>query len=407
MNCLVRAASTATEADCDRINGTRCSFYVPKPVTLSDVQRMFPFDGTYHFRAKVSGASVGAPTIESLWLDLTDPQTEISTSKSGDTLEILALALSLPNVDHDENLADVQQYLDSIRQEMPELADRPKRQEIKTIGKDKRNFAAVGDKLKTGVAQVFQKIQKAAQKSTEGNLSIESVTAGVTNLWSSIAKQTMGMFNQQNALSDVAEENLAELSDLLGISFMPSNNEHEHLLRDLWDCLFNLDGNNTFVHSGDKWKEAGFQKADPTSDLKQSGILALRAMLHMALSNPEKTQEMLLANKVNTKTKYPFAIVGVNITLLLSELLNLKDNKYITQQGVGYWSMFEDPGAFYEIFCLCFFHMNATWKERQAVRADFGKLISEIKTIVTKTLARNPSSVMDFRMIAIDEGMIS
>jgi ELMO/CED-12 family len=43
---------------------------------------------------------------------------------------------------------------------------------------------------------------------------------------------------------------------------------------------------------------------------------------------PLKAQAMLNANKLNTKTNYPFAIVGINITLLLAELLNLRDQRY-------------------------------------------------------------------------------
>jgi len=407
VNATVRAASCAGDRsglDCEGLSGTRCSFYAPAPVTLAHIQRLFPFDGTYHFRAKASGKSVGLPRVENVWVDLTDPRKEIAVPSGANELEILALALDLPAVSEEESTGDTLQYLEAVKQEMPQ-GERPKRQAIEPLrrkggagaGGAANMAAAVGDRLKTGVTDVFKKIGAATQKIDASN---------AANLWNSLAKHTLGIFGQSaSVLSDQAESNLAELSDLLDIAFMPANKEHVTLLRDLFSCLF-VGSDVAFSLTGDKWKEAGFQKADPTADLKQSGILALRSMLHMGLTHSKETQEMVQANKVNTKTKDPFAIVGVNITLLLAELLHLRDNKYMFQQGVGYWALFEDPSAYYEMFSLCFFHMNATWVQRQAVRADFGKLVSEVKEIVTRTLKRSPTNLNEFRLIGIDEGLV-
>lgn len=64
----------------------------------------------------------------------------------------------------------------------------------------------------------------------------------------------------------------------------------------------------------------------------------------------------------------------MNVTLLLSEVLNLRDHKYLSTQA-GYWEMFESIDSYFEIFCLLFFHIDMTWKETNAVRADFSKII--------------------------------
>lgn len=397
VHCEVRGTGAIDEG----VNGTRCSFYAgPPPVTLGQIERLFPFEGRFHFRQRVSGKSVKLTNTESVWLDLTDARKELQGPLPGqEALEILALALELPVVSEEESRQDVQQYLEEVAQEMPGLAaqDRPRRHAVESA-KQKMGVQA---KLKQGAASVFKHISQAAQKT-----SLESVSSGVSSLWNSIAKQTRDIFTGGSVLSDQAEGNLAELSDLLGQgALVASDAGHVDLMRDLWECLFPR-CSDTFALRSDKWKEAGFQGPDPTADLKSTGLLAVRAMLHMGLSHPEKTQEVLQANRVNTKTKYPFAIVCVNITLLLAEILNLRDCKYMSSQA-GYWSMFEEQEAFFDMFCICFFHMNATWVARQAVRADFGRLIGEIKSIAASTLARNPLSVMDFRMIAIDEGMVS
>lgn len=48
----------------------------------------------------------------------------------------------------------------------------------------------------------------------------------------------------------------------------------------------------------------------------------------------KKCQEMVVANKENIKTNYPFAIVCVNLTLLLIDALSVRDSKYLSVQGM-------------------------------------------------------------------------
>jgi hypothetical protein len=114
---------------------------------------------------------------------------------------------------------------------------------------------------------------------------------------------------------------------------------------------------------------------------------------------------MLTRNKANIKANYPFAIVGINITLLLGELLSLRDHKYLSAQS-GYWELFEDGNAFFELFCVCFLHIDSVWTNRKATRADFAKIIGETRALVTEALAQNPKSVMDFKYAAADSGMV-
>jgi hypothetical protein len=57
---------------------------------------------------------------------------------------------------------------------------------------------------------------------------------------------------------------------------------------------------------------------------------------------------MIEKNKQNMKSNYPFAIVGVNLCLLLIDLLNLRDQKYLSAQA-GYWEIFEDKSSFFEV----------------------------------------------------------
>jgi len=78
------------------------------------------------------------------------------------------------------------------------------------------------------------------------------------------------------------------------------------------------------------------------------------------------------------QANYPFAIVGINLTLLLIDLLALREQKYLTTNA-RYWSTFEDDAAFFELFCIAFLHMDHIWAAQGAVRTDFGRLIGEVK----------------------------
>ena len=128
-------------------------------------------------------------------------------------------------------------------------------------------------------------------------------------------------------------------------------------------------------------------------------------MVYMGQTYPGKFQTMLINNRENVKAKYPFAIVAVNVTLLLSELFNIRDQKYFGVQA-NYWAMFEDVNSFFEVFCATFFHIDSTWTIRNATRAHFASIIGDAKSIVSQVLFRAPQSSIHFKQIANDVGML-
>jgi hypothetical protein len=225
-------------------------------------------------------------------------------------------------------------------------------------------------------------------------------------------------------LTDEAEELLSNLSDKLSSRYDDNDPEHLALLSGLWTGLF---AGSPFERNSIRWKEAGFQGPDPVKDLKQSGILALECMLYMSKNYTQRTQTMLNTQKPNAATNYPFAIVGVNTTLLLATIISLKDQRYLSAQAC-YWKFFEAPEAFYELFVVCFFHLDHLWRHRKATRADFSRIIGiwfcnvfvcfvllshvlttttgEIKVLITNSLNRAPKSIEDLKYIAQEESMV-
>ena len=116
-------------------------------------------------------------------------------------------------------------------------------------------------------------------------------------------------------------------------------------------------------------------------------------------------KEITVKNEKNVKTNYPFAIVGVNVCSLLIELLNLRDCMYLSTQA-GYWGIFEDKNAFYEIFCMMFFHLDCQWTRNAMIRSQFGELISELRNLLNRIFERGPRSLQQFKEIGFDEGLM-
>ena len=263
-----------------------------------------------------------------------------------------------------------------------------------------------------GADKAITVAQTAASSASKVTSSIfSSVSSFASSASSNLTQAASGIFGaneKNNVLSEQAEENLARLGELIEDKLCNSN-EHSDLLENLWvSFLDKLDGSTPFVRHGRKWRLMGWQTDDPALDLKQSGTLAIRSMIHMAHHYPDKSVIMLSRNRENTKNKYPFAIVGVNITLLLADLLQLKAQGYLGLNKKGFrprWELFEDPISFYEIFVICFIYMDFLWTQSDAVRSDFGKLVQQIKTTVLKVLAKEPNSLYQFKLIASEEGM--
>lgn len=77
------------------------------------------------------------------------------------------------------------------------------------------------------------------------------------------------------------------------------------------------------------------------------GILSLR----IKVQAPSRTWQALALCKAQSggrASKYPWAIVGNNITLMLADVLELKGNVFASSRR-GYWGVFERRAAYFEV----------------------------------------------------------
>jgi hypothetical protein len=78
------------------------------------------------------------------------------------------------------------------------------------------------------------------------------------------------------------------------------------------------------------WEKVGFQRKDPTTDLRQ-GIIGLVQLLYFA-TGPYRTQALQMLAASNTAVNdFPFAATSLNMTLTAIKALRARKlNKYIT-----------------------------------------------------------------------------
>lgn len=327
--------------------GGRASVLCEAPLTLRKLQDQFPFEGTFHFRQKVSGAKYGAPDCDFLWLDITDADRPLACDDN--IVEVQALLISLPDYGdcpHDSD-ALYDEYIEELNRFVP--AERQNSSEPRVP----RSSSLTSDEHAVGSASVFFKGSSGGAGSSGGNpgkpsalksiastvksstaaaknlnISLDSVKSGASSIWNKV-KATAAHLQQQaasaatdSATAKLANEMLALLAKDVNTTFSDSSPFHVQLLARLWGVQF---PGQPFARTSATWKLAGWQKDDPVADLKNSGLLAIHSMIYLGETYADVALQMLQNNQANKKNNYPFAIVGVNLTLLLAELFKLRD----------------------------------------------------------------------------------
>lgn len=177
--------------------------------------------------------------------------------------------------------------------------------------------------------------------------------------------------------SSASAAQLSQLIVLFTTPFQHSNAQHVDLLKIIWKCV---GWRQPFEPITSTWQQIGFQTSDPAADLR--GILSLHCLVYFVDRFRPFTQE---------KT-YPFAAVGVNLTLVLIDLLDLQSRNYI-QRPELYWKLFEDPDGFYEAYCLAFRTFDRFWTEEHGQQHDFPRILERTKRFMYNLFELGPNTV--------------
>lgn len=323
--------------------GPFCSYLVPNPFQSQNIIDLFPFEGAnFHFRLKVPGSVLDLEE-SYLWIDIVaDLDTMLDWNKivsDRNFIEVRVLVLDA-GFDEDVVFFDDETYQTHINECMAFLPgeERAHHSQEAQNKASSASYRSNNQQSFTDARNPPPQTSQSAASTGSGKplLDLENVQKGATNLWNAFKataeKIPMG-FNQGNAsISSAASANLNELSTLLMTTYQDDSQQHGSIMVKLWEVTFpDKDfpepvSGGQFFESND-WKQCGWQKPHPSHDLKSSGLLALRSMVYFGERCGTVSLQMINANRANTKQNYPYAIVAVNLTLLLGEIFSLRDKE--------------------------------------------------------------------------------
>jgi len=181
--------------------------------------------------------------------------------------------------------------------------------------------------------------------------------------------------------------NIEKFRTHVKILYDSANPEHETLLLELWGVSFPSETLSNRISA--QWKQLGFQGTNPQTDFRGAGIFGLRNLLFLANSYPSRFQQLVHNRAKNRHNEhYPFAITGMNLTMLIFELLGwgFKGDKTDSIVKIKLtkllFSAQQDSAShefFSELYCTTFHFFDLQWYEAKATYFDFPKILSQTK----------------------------
>jgi len=194
------------------------------------------------------------------------------------------------------------------------------------------------------------------------------------------------------------EKEIQTCEDLQALITTPYSEEtHEVLLKEMWrlaQSKMNLKGDYERESKG--WRFMGFQREDPTCDIRGGGECCLKALLYY-IANEEASRL-----KEYRDRDYPFAAAGININRMVLQILGVeKEPGTITKtpsannnnngrgtsinedfhlQKKNYLFLLNSMSTYLNFYCFAFRLFNQIWVEENGHYLDFNRILDVTKT---------------------------
>ncbi|XP_071694833.1 uncharacterized protein [Rutidosis leptorrhynchoides] len=178
-----------------------------------------------------------------------------------------------------------------------------------------------------------------------------------------------------------------KLQDRANVPYDETCVDHQNALLELWNLAYPnimLDG-----LISEQWKEMGWQGSNPSTDFRGGGFLSLENLVYFVKTFPSAFHRLLLKQRGKRATwEYPFAIAGVNISFMLTQMLELYRVKPKCQHCVNFVKILEDDEeAFDVLYCIAFIMMDAQWLTTHASYMEFNDVLQVTRAQLEKELA--------------------
>jgi hypothetical protein len=186
-----------------------------------------------------------------------------------------------------------------------------------------------------------------------------------------------------------------KLEEMRNDQFDIYNEQHVQMLESLWVALKGQSREGAGIISPE-WASLGFQGSDPTTDFRSMGMLGLQ-QLHFFATRKAEVAKLILAEFSTPGRSFPFAIIGINLTRLVLEMLTARRLHEFIIKRFGNLTVncslayLEGPSndadcvaycvaLVHEVYCLVFEEFYLVWVERRPVSImAFTELYSEVE----------------------------
>ena len=168
-----------------------------------------------------------------------------------------------------------------------------------------------------------------------------------------------------------------EFKKHIGVAFDEENSDHVAVLKQYWNLCFEP---LPFERRSKKWSDIGFQGMDPATDFRGAGICGLRHLCYFRLHFPEEFSLAL-------KSGYPVSIAGLNISMLIYQLLGYGFKKVeidARKKKMLYDYLFEGEdflgnNRLENLYCKIFLMLDKQWREQNATYMMFPIVMQNVR----------------------------
>ncbi|XP_078446745.1 ELMO/CED-12 family protein [Wolffia australiana] len=176
-------------------------------------------------------------------------------------------------------------------------------------------------------------------------------------------------------ISPLQEQRLRALRKRLEVPYDGSQLDHQHALKELWKLAY--PGRQIPPLKSELWKDMGWQGTDPSTDFRGGGFISLENLIFFAKKYPDAFRKLLNKEEGNrSEWEYPFAVAGINISFMLSQMLDLQSELPSSKVGIRFVQLLAaDEAAFDELYCVAFKLLDAQWLARRASYMEFNEIV--------------------------------
>ena len=224
-------------------------------------------------------------------------------------------------------------------------------------------------------------------------------------------------FLEKVKLTELQRRRVSELIARAGVKY--DQETHGSDLKKLWELAF--PETIPFVEGKTKqWQEMGWQGDHPSSDFRGGGYLALENLIYFADKKPLAFQRLCFKMQgKRSDWEYPFGAAGVNITFMLTKVLELNpktanhtsssfdfDFAPVTPAGRAFLGLLDSEDelyekAFEELFCAVFELLDRVWLEEKADYMQFPTVMKKTEERLTKTMAKQPKTLQQLEDLLV------